>query len=95
MAWIGIFLIFMDTQEHANRRVWILLLLPPYTRGEKKNIWSELELNPGPLVSQATALTTRPWRLGNRNFKLKMSNKIGSCRIQVFYLAKYRVKISR
>ena len=38
-----------------------ILFLPPYTRGEKKNIWSELELNPGPLASQATALTTRPW----------------------------------
>ena len=30
---------------------------PPYTQGEKKNIWSELELNQGPLASQATALT--------------------------------------
>ena len=31
---------------------------------EEKNIWSELELNPGPLASQVTALTTRPWLLG-------------------------------
>ena len=40
-----------------------ILYLPPYTRGEKKNIWPELEENPGPLVShtQATAVTTRPW----------------------------------
>ena len=36
------------------------LLIPE----EKKNILSELELNPGPLASQATSLTTRPWLLG-------------------------------
>ena len=36
-----------------------ILFLPPYTRGEKKNILSELESNPGPLASQVTALTTR------------------------------------
>ena len=36
------------------------LLIPE----ERKNIWSELEPNPGPLASQATALTTRPWLLG-------------------------------
>ena len=41
-----------------------MLFLPPYTRGEKKNIWSELESNPGPLASQAAALTTKPWLLG-------------------------------
>ena len=54
----------MDTQDHAIYRVWIhfysYLLIPE----ERKNIWSELELNPGPLVSQATTLTTRPWLLG-------------------------------
>ena len=32
----------------------------------RKNIWSELESNPGPLVSQATTLTTKPWLLGPR-----------------------------
>ena len=33
---------------------------------EKKNIWPELESNPGPLTShsQATTLITRPWLLG-------------------------------
>ena len=36
------------------------LLIPK----ENKIIWSELESNPGPLVEQATALTTRPWLLG-------------------------------
>ena len=61
MAWLGIFFTYMDMQEHKICRVY---LLPPYTRGEKKNIWSELELNLGPLASQATTLTTRPWLLG-------------------------------
>ena len=45
---------------------WVLLtilFLPPYTRSEKKNIWSELELNPGPFTSKATALYARPWLL--------------------------------
>ena len=52
MAWLGIIiLIYMDTQEHAICRVWIHLFLPPYTGGEKKNIYSELESNPGPLAS--------------------------------------------
>ena len=41
-----------------------ILFLPPYTQGEKKSIWSELESKPGPLASQATALTTRPRLLG-------------------------------
>ena len=46
-----------------------ILFLPPYTRGEE-NIWSELESNPGPLASrpQATALTTRPWLLGQQEW---------------------------
>ena len=35
-----------------------ILFLPPYSRREKKNIWSELKLNPGLLAPQATALTT-------------------------------------
>ena len=54
----------MDTQDHDV--IGYILFLPSYTRGEKKNIWSELELNPGPLASQATAPTTRPWLLGQR-----------------------------
>ena len=36
------------------------LLIPE----EKENIWSELESDPCPFASQATALTTRPWLLG-------------------------------
>ena len=35
------------------------LFLPPIPEG-RKNIWSELESNPGPHASQATTLTTRP-----------------------------------
>ena len=35
------------------------LLIPE----ERKNIWSELESNSGPLASQSTSLTTRPWLL--------------------------------
>ena len=57
---------------HLDRcaRAHILCLDPFYSYllipEEKKNIWSELELNPGPLAShtQVTALTTRPWLLG-------------------------------
>ena len=51
-------------------RAHILCLNPFYSYllipEEKKNIWNELELNPGPHASrpQATALTTRPWLLG-------------------------------
>ena len=41
-----------------------ILFLPPYTWVEKKNIWSEVESNPGPLALQATTLTTRPRLLG-------------------------------
>ena len=49
------------------QNLWCLdpFFLPPYTRGERrKTIWSELESNPGPLTSQATALTTTPSLLG-------------------------------
>ena len=55
----------MYVQDHAIYHVWIHFFLPPYTRGERlKNIWSDLELNPGSLASQATTLTTRPYFLG-------------------------------
>ena len=46
----------MDTQDDAIYRVWIHLFFLPEKR---KTIWSELQSNPGPLPSQATALTTR------------------------------------
>ena len=48
------FLIYMDTQDQANLSClgpfYSYLLIPKV----KKNIWSELESNPGPLASQAT-----------------------------------------
>ena len=44
-----------------------ILFLPPFTQGEKKDIWTVMESNLGLLVSQATALTTRPWLLGQIN----------------------------
>ena len=52
----------MDMQEHTICCVWIHFI-PSYARGEKKNIWAELESNPVPLATQVTALTTRPWLL--------------------------------
>ena len=52
-----------------------ILFLPPYTR-EEKNIWSELESNLGPLASQSTALTTRPWLLGLHSYQVRFLAKI-------------------
>ena len=61
-----LFFIYMDMQEHAIHCVWILFIPTSFsTLGEKKNIWSELESNSGPLVSQATTLTNRSWLLGS------------------------------
>ena len=53
----------MDTLDHAIYHVWIHLFPTSYARGEKP-FGLELESNPGPLASQATALTTRPCLLG-------------------------------
>ena len=58
------FFFYMYTQEHAIHHVWIHLIPTSLYPRREKTIWSELELNPGPLASQATALTTRPWLLG-------------------------------
>ena len=62
MARLGIILfIDMDMQDHANYHVWIhLFFLPAMPEERRKTIGSVLELNPGPLASQATALTTGP-----------------------------------
>ena len=50
----------MDMQDHA-----ILSCLDPTPEErEEKPFWPELESNPGPLGSQVTTLTTRPWLLG-------------------------------
>ena len=65
MAWLGIvIIIYMDTQDHATYRVWIHFIPTSLYPRREKTIWSELELKPGPLASQATALTTRPLLLG-------------------------------
>ena len=65
MAWLRIiFIFYMDTQDHAIYHVWIHFIPTSLYPRREKTIWSELESNPGPLASQATALTTRPWLLG-------------------------------
>ena len=47
---------------HNFRSAGSQLFLPPITK-ERKNIWVELQLNPGSLVQQVTTLTNR-WLLG-------------------------------
>ena len=54
----------MDTQDHAIYHVWMHFFPTTLYPRREKTIWSELESNPGPLASQATALTTRPLLLG-------------------------------
>ena len=51
-----------------------ILFLPPYTQGEKKNICSELESNPDPLASKATAITSKPWLLGQEPKRYKTND---------------------
>ena len=63
----------MDTQDHAIYHVWIHFIPTSLYPRREKTIWSELESNPGPLISQATALTTRPWLLGQ--YKLVASRE--------------------
>ena len=55
----------MDVLEHVFC-VWIQFIPTSLYRRRRKNIWSEMESNQGPLASctQATALTTSPWLLG-------------------------------
>ena len=54
-----IFFIFMELQDHAIYWVWIhLFCLPPMSEERRKSISTELEKNPGPLVSQTTSQTT-------------------------------------
>ena len=66
MAWLSIIFHLAGYARALNSLCldpfYSYLLLPK----EKKNIWSELESNPGPFASrsQATTLTTRPWLLG-------------------------------
>ena len=58
------FFIYMDTQDHAILSSLDPCFQPLMHLERWKTIWSELELNPGTLASQATALTTRPCLLG-------------------------------
>ena len=58
MAWLRIdFIFYTDTQDHAIYHVWIHFIPTSLYPRREKTIWSELD--PGPLDSQATALTTR------------------------------------
>ena len=54
----------MDTLEHEIYHVWIHFIPSSLYPRREKTTWSELKLNPSPLASQATALTARPWLLG-------------------------------
>ena len=65
----------MDTQDHAFYHDWIYLFPTSYARGEKP-FSLELESNPGPLASQATTLTTRPWLLGPQWLVLIMVSRM-------------------
>ena len=58
-------------QDHVIYHVWIHFIPTTLYPRREKTIWSELELNPGPLASQATTLTTRPWLLRQQNKYLK------------------------
>ena len=55
---------------HGYTRSHNLSYLGPFysyllmAKERRKTIWSELESNPIPLASQASALNTRPWLLG-------------------------------
>ena len=72
MAWLRIIIISTWIRKIMQLIMsGSILFLPPYTQGEK-TFWSELESNPGPLASQATALTTRPWLLGLNHVKLSL-----------------------
>ena len=61
-------------QDHAIYHAWIHFFPK---RGVKKNIWSELESNKGPLASQATALTTKPrLSVNTREISSKETNPV-------------------
>ena len=55
----------------CNYHAWVHLFLTSSARREKP-FGLELESNPGPLASQATALTTRPFSLGLLNLYLTL-----------------------
>ena len=65
MASLGIIInfIYLYLPDHEMYCVWIPLIPTPLYPRREKIIWSELESNPGPLASQSTSLTTRPFLL--------------------------------
>ena len=67
---------YMDTQVHAILHFWIQFIHTSLYPRREKTIWSELDLNPGPLGSQATALTTRPWLLGQTTPSLAVFSRL-------------------
>ena len=58
---------------------YLYFVLPAMPEERRKTIWSELESNPGPLASQATALTIRPCLRG-------FDHQVNSLRIDSAYL---------
>ena len=67
MAWLGIFLSFLSDIRKITQFIMSgCIYFPTSYAQEEKNHLSELETNPGPLASKATALTTRPCLLGQQ-----------------------------
>ena len=50
------YFIYMDTQDHAIYHVWIHFIPTCLYPRREKTIWSELESNPGPLVSVSSIM---------------------------------------
>ena len=87
MAWLRIIILFSTwickiMQFIMSGSIFIPTSL--YPRREK-SIWSELESNPGPLASQVTARTTRPWLLGQLFSFLFMAFTLGEF-IEIIFL---------
>ena len=57
--------------DHLVYHAWIHLFFQTSMPKKRKTIWSELDLNPGPLAPQATTLTTRPWLLRQGSMLVK------------------------
>ena len=66
----------------CNYHVWINFFPTSLYPRREKTIWSELETNPGPLASQATALTTRPFIPDEKWLTLLIKIIFGSCNTQ-------------
>ena len=59
------FFIYMDMQDHTINRLWIHFVPTSLYLRRRKTFGLSWNWNPGPLASEVTALTTRPWLLGN------------------------------